>query len=69
MRLLKSNMIPGRGYKAMVTINYKNKAVPFGAVVTLEDENLNDKERRSSIVGDAGQVYITGLPKKGAGYL
>ncbi len=52
----------------MVTINYKNKAVPFGAVVTLEDENLNDKERRSSIVGDAGQVYITGLPKK-AGYL
>ena len=53
------------GYKAMVTINYKNKAVPFGAVVTLEDENLNDTERRSSIVGDAGQVYITGLPKKG----
>ncbi len=33
--------------------------------MTLEDENLNDKERRSSIVGDAGQVYITGLPKKG----
>lgn len=53
------------GYKAMITISYKNKAVPFGAVVTLDDENLNDKEHRSSIVGDAGQAYLTGLPEKG----
>jgi outer membrane usher protein len=53
------------GYKAMITVRYKNKAVPFGAVVTLDDENLNDKEHRSSIVGDAGQAYLTGLPEKG----
>lgn len=53
------------GYKAMITVSYKNKAVPFGAVVTLDDENLNDKEHRSSIVGDAGQAYLTGLPEKG----
>jgi outer membrane usher protein len=52
------------GYKAMITMRFKNKAVPFGAVMTLDDENLNDK-KRSSIVGDAGQAYLTGLPEKG----
>jgi outer membrane usher protein len=49
----------------MMTMRFNNKAVPFGAVVTLDDENLNDKEHRSSIVGDAGQAYLTGLSEKG----
>jgi outer membrane usher protein len=31
------------GYKAMITMRFKNKAVPFGAVMTLDDENLNEK--------------------------
>jgi outer membrane usher protein len=39
--------------------------VPFGAIVSLSDESQDAKESRSAIVGDAGQVYLTGLPEKG----
>lgn len=53
------------GYKAMMTLRYQNKAVPFGAVITLDDESRDHKEDRSSIVGDSGQAYLTGLPEKG----
>lgn len=56
------------GYKAMITVSYKNKAVPFGAVVTLDDENLNDKEHRSSIVAMPGKPILPGSRKK-VGYL
>lgn len=53
------------GYKAMMTLRSQNKVVPFGAVITLVDESQDNKENRSSIVGDSGQVYLTGLPGKG----
>ncbi len=53
------------GYKAMMTLRFHNKDVPFGALVSLNDESLDAKDSRSSIVGDAGQVYLTGLPVKG----
>ncbi|MFK3710502.1 fimbria/pilus outer membrane usher protein [Leclercia adecarboxylata] len=51
------------GYKSMMTLNYHGKAVPFGAVVTSE-ENDNDAVR-TNIVGDDGQVYLVGLKAKG----
>ncbi|HEH9401913.1 TPA: fimbrial biogenesis outer membrane usher protein [Aeromonas sobria] len=51
---------PRRGYQAFVTLPYKNGVVPFGATVELE----SDKESRS-IVGEGGEVYLTGLPQKG----
>lgn len=53
------------GYKAMMTLHFRNKEVPFGAIVSLNDEGQDTKENKSSIVGDAGQVYLTGLPAKG----
>ncbi|WP_139540854.1 fimbria/pilus outer membrane usher protein [Klebsiella spallanzanii] len=53
------------GYKAMMTLRFQNKDIPFGAVITLDDEDLDSKEKRSSIVGDSGQAYLTGLPAKG----
>lgn len=53
------------GYKAMMTLRFGNKEVPFGAIVSLSDESQDAKESRSAIVGDAGQVYLTGLPEKG----
>lgn len=53
------------GYKAMMTLRFHNKDVPFGALVSLSDVTQDAKDNRSSIVGDGGQVYLTGLPVKG----
>ena len=53
------------GYKAMMTLQFHHKDVPFGAVITLEDESQEYKQKRSAIVGDSGQAYLTGLPEKG----
>lgn len=47
------------GIKALVTLSYNGKPVPFGASVSRADVS------GSNIVGDAGQVYMTGLPLKG----
>lgn len=47
------------GFKAILTLNHQQKRVPFGSSVTSED-GIN-----SGIVGDDGQVYLTGLSKKG----
>jgi len=48
------------GYQALLTITHNGKPLSFGTVVTLEDESKN-----SAIVGEAGQVYISGLPPQG----
>lgn len=53
------------GFKAMMTLRFRNKEVPFGAIVSLNDEGQDAKNNKSAIVGDAGQVYLTGLPEKG----
>jgi outer membrane usher protein len=44
------------GRRALVTLLYAGKPVPFGAVVALESA--------SAIVGDEGEVYLTGLSGK-----
>ncbi|HFK5793877.1 TPA: fimbria/pilus outer membrane usher protein [Enterobacter asburiae] len=44
------------GRRALVTLLYAGKPVPFGAVVALEST--------SAIVGDDGEVYLTGLSGK-----
>lgn len=51
---------PRRGQQAFLTLAYKDGVVPFGAAVELE----GDSESRT-IVGEDGEVYITGLPQKG----
>lgn len=47
------------GIKALITLTYNGKPLPFGASVSRLDST------DSSIVGDAGQVYMTGLPLTG----
>lgn len=50
-----------RGYQALITLTHHNEAVPFGTFVTVDSEGSNN----SSIVGDGGQVYLSGLPEQG----
>ena len=55
-------VIPTRvGLKAMFVVRHKNGVLPFGTVVSL----LNSKNDSSSIVGDNGSLYLSGLPQKG----
>lgn len=47
------------GARGLFTLRYRGDAVPLGASVTLEDGNS------ASIVGEEGQVYLSGLPQHG----
>lgn len=47
------------GIRALLTLLHNNEPVPFGATVTRDDEGS------SGIVGDEGQVYLSGLAPKG----
>lgn len=51
------------GYQVLMSLKLDNGVVPFGAVTTLL--NSRSGEVNSSIVGDDGQVYLTGLPEQG----
>lgn len=51
------------GYQALITLKTDGEVVPFGAIATLQSSQ--QAEENSSIVGDAGQVYLTGLPLEG----
>lgn len=52
------------GYRALIKIKQKNgNEIPFGASVSLNEKGT--KHDDDFIVGDAGQVYVTGLPEKG----
>lgn len=53
-----STRVGGRG---MMTLTRPDgSVVPYGALTTLEGEGVG-----SGVVGDAGMVYLTGLPEKG----
>jgi len=59
--LVRAEFITRIGIRALITlIQHNGKPVPFGAIVNRED---NDG---GSIVGDKGQVYLSGLPAKGS---
>ncbi|WP_431225976.1 FimD/PapC C-terminal domain-containing protein (plasmid) [Serratia sp. L9] len=45
-----------------MTLTRAGAPVPFGTLVTLAGEG---HEINSGIVGDAGQVYLSGLPEQG----
>lgn len=50
------------GYRVLMTLQQANgNAVPFGATATL----MESKKEVSSIVGEDGQLYISGMPDKG----
>ncbi len=47
------------GIRALLTMLHNNEPIPFGATVTRDDEGAG------SIVGEGGQVYLSGLAPKG----
>lgn len=57
--LVRASFVTHIGIKALITLTHHGKPVPFGASVEEKNTGL------SSIVGDAGQVYLSGLPKTG----
>ena len=54
---------PRIGYQVLMTLKTAKGVIPFGTVVTLE--HAEDNEKNTGIVGDGGQVYLSGLPEKG----
>ncbi|MCB5315721.1 fimbria/pilus outer membrane usher protein [Yersinia intermedia] len=51
------------GYQVLMTLKHGSGVVPFGAVAALA--NAGGSDESGSIVGDGGQVYLTGLPESG----
>ncbi|EOD8413721.1 fimbria/pilus outer membrane usher protein [Cronobacter turicensis] len=50
------------GLKAMLTLTFQGKPVPFGALVTTDN---TEPAAHSDIVGEDGQVYLAGLQPQG----
>lgn len=59
--VVKADYVASVGRRVLMTLVKNNSLIPFGAMVTLAD-----KENKQFIVGDAGQVYLTGLQVKGS---
>lgn len=55
---------PRIGQQVLMTLLFNGKPVPFGAMAGLVGDSDN-----SSIVGDAGEVYLSGLPPRGRLYV
>ena len=55
---------PRIGYQVLMTLERAGTVVPFGATVSIKDDT-QPGGRNASIVGDAGQVYLSGMPEKG----
>ncbi|WP_392562415.1 fimbria/pilus outer membrane usher protein [Orbus sturtevantii] len=54
------------GYRVLMTLSLDGKALPFGTVVSLVDDNGNDVvPNNSGIVADNGEVYLSGMPESG----
>lgn len=53
---------PRIGLQALMTLDYQGKPLPFGTIVRVDK---GDGEINSGIMGDAGQVYLSGLPEQG----
>ncbi|NBM27702.1 fimbria/pilus outer membrane usher protein [Proteus sp. G4417] len=59
--LVKANFSANVGYRVLMTINLENKKpVPFGAQAIFKDNS-----QLNSIVGNDGEVYLSGLKQKG----
>lgn len=61
--VVKANFATRIGYQAVITLSHSGGLIPFGAVVAVEGSA--SEEPHTSIVGDAGQVYLSGLPESG----
>ncbi|WP_095124625.1 fimbria/pilus outer membrane usher protein [Pseudomonas sp. Irchel s3a12] len=55
------------GSRVLLTLNYKNKPVPFGATVALQPNS--EASDNVGIVGTNGQVYLSGVADRGLLYV
>ncbi|HEX4502924.1 MAG TPA: fimbria/pilus outer membrane usher protein [Scandinavium sp.] len=53
------------GSRVLLNLIHSGQAVPFGATVTLDSKD-DMTEENASIVGEEGQVYLSGVPEKGS---
>ncbi|HBE9180243.1 TPA: fimbrial biogenesis outer membrane usher protein [Serratia fonticola] len=54
------------GWRALIKLELQSGSVPFGAIATLMDGDKSGSATMSNgIVGDNGEVYLSGLPEKG----
>lgn len=54
------------GRQAMLNLTWKGKPVPFGAMAVLDAANLEEGQQAANgIVGDDGQLFMSGLPDEG----
>ncbi|HDD8358615.1 TPA: fimbria/pilus outer membrane usher protein [Escherichia coli] len=62
--IVKANFATRVGGRALITLTRSDGTpVPFGSVVTLED--VNKKNSSVGVMGNNGEVYMSGLPEKG----
>lgn len=55
-----ADFTPRLGSRVLINLSYQGKPVPFGAMASLQDEAADSAN--NSIVGDDGQVYLSGVP-------
>ncbi|CNH67622.1 fimbria/pilus outer membrane usher protein [Yersinia mollaretii] len=58
-----ANFKPRLGSRVLINLSYQGQPVPFGAMASLQDDEA--ESANGSIVGDGGQVYLSGVPDKG----
>lgn len=66
--VVKANFKTRKGYQALITLQ-SSTTIPLGAVAVVTGEtgkNALPAEQNTGIVGDNGQVYLSGLPETGS---
>ena len=61
--VVRANFTTKVGYQALITLQRRDNLIPFGATASLIV--VDDSDTNSGIVGDAGQLYMSGLPEQG----
>lgn len=57
--LVRATFTTRQGAKAMFIVRHRQNVLPFGTLVSL------DNDQNNSIVGDGGSLYLSGLPSQG----
>lgn len=57
--LVRATLVTHKGAKAMFVVRHGKDVLPFGTLVSLNDD------KTSGIVGDGGSLYLSGLSEKG----
>ena len=60
--VVKAEFVTHVGYRVLFkVVNAKGKPAPFGAIAAVQNTSSAD----SGIVGDLGELYLSGLPERG----